>query len=535
MADDPLTTPAAIAFRGPRIRTMDPAHPAAEVVVVRDGRIAAVGGRGLELDHPDAEVRELGDRLLVPGFIDAHCHLSIAALQPRWGDLSAARTVDDLHRLVAAQAAAEPDAEWIRLDGWNEVATGLEFDRHDLDAVTGDRPTLVVHATYHQGIVNSAGLDHLGVGRHTGDAWDHTVDEEMTVRDEHGVATGLLIERAFGRAHSISAAAYQDPDRWAEHIAARCRHLLSLGITAVHDAACTPPVEAVYRRMRAARELPLSVLMMPAADPFLTHDFGDRLDGAPTGEGDEWLRVGALKFFADGGVFPAFDVLFGGEPVTMGYRQPDLVARLPEAVRRGFRVGVHAIGNVGVADALAAFRDGARLRPDDDHRFRVEHAGMAGPALASEIAALGCVAVVQPGFVDHVGEDAADFQPDDVAWMPFAFLHEAGVPLAGSSDDPCGPVDPMVASRFGITRCTHTGRAFGPDQALPLEVWLAAYTSGSAFAGGQEAERGSLSPGKRADLVVLDDRPAAGSAGGPTDNPTVAETWVAGRCAHRRA
>ncbi|MCB1249098.1 MAG: amidohydrolase family protein, partial [Acidimicrobiales bacterium] len=131
---------AAVAFVGGRVRTMDPARPEAAVVVVRDGRIAAVGGVGLERAHPDAVVHDLGGRLLVPGFIDAHCHLSVAALRPTWGDASTCADADALGAVIRAQAARFPDDTWIRLDGWDETATGLRLDRHTLDAVAGDRP-----------------------------------------------------------------------------------------------------------------------------------------------------------------------------------------------------------------------------------------------------------------------------------------------------------------------------------------------------------------------------------------------------------
>lgn len=511
-----------VVLRHARVLTMDPARPEAEAVVVRGDRIVAAGPAGLAQAHPDAVQLDLGGRTLVPGFIDAHCHLSIAALQPSWGDASGASSPADLARVVAEQAARTPAGAWIRVEGWDDVATGLRLDRHDLDAAAGDRPVLVVHSTYHQGVVSSAGLDRLGIGRRAGDG------EDLVVRDGAGRPTGLLLERAFGRAHTASMADYGDPDRWADHIAARARALLAHGITAVHDAACDPATEAVYARMARDGTLPLSVLVMPHPAPFLTHDFGDRLDGPPTGEGDAWLRVGPLKLFADGGVLPAIDVHVGGSRVGFGYRHPDLAERLTAAVERGFRVGVHAMGNRGLADALDAFRAAARRRPDEDHRFRVEHAGLAGPGLIRELAAIGAVAVVQPGFVDHVGEQAGDFRPEDADWLPFASLAEAGIPLAGSSDDPCGPVAPLTAAHFGVTRRTRTGRPFGPDQRLPFEDWLRAYTIGAAYAGGQEGERGSITAGKRADLVVLD-----GSLDASTP-PAVIETWVAGRRVYER-
>lgn len=513
-----MTHPACVAFTGGPITTMDPAIAAPEVVVIRDGVIDAVGPAGLLDEHPDAVRHDLAGRRLVPGFIDAHCHLSIAALLPRWADCGGVDTVEALGAILQAQARREPGAGWVRGDGWDEVGTGLQFDRYDLDDLGLDRPVIVVHKTFHQCVVSSLGLEVLGIGRKTGG------DADEVERGPDGAPTGVLVERGFGRAHSVSMAAYHDPDQWTDHIAARARSLFAEGITAVHDAAVDPAAEAVYGAMARAGTLPLSVLAMPHPVPFLTHAFGSRLDGPPTGEGDAVLRTGPLKLFADGGVAPAIDVRFGGAHLAFGYLHPDLRPALVEAVRRGFRVGVHAMGNAGVAATIDAFRAAARARRDDDHRFRVEHAGMASPDQARDLAALGAVAVVQPGFVDHVGESARDFQPDDAAWLPFAMLAEAGVPLAGSSDDPCAHRAPLVCAHFGEHRRSASGIRFGPDQAVPFETWLEAYTVGAAHAGGQEHERGRIAPGLEADLVVLE-----GPDSGGGDHRAVAETWVRGQ------
>ncbi|KAA0235360.1 MAG: N-substituted formamide deformylase [Acidimicrobiales bacterium] len=509
-----------LVLTGGRVRSMDPTLPRAEVVVLEGDRILDVGPSALAEVHHDAERRDLAGHALVPGFIDAHCHLSIAALHPVWGDCSAVRAPSELAKVLHRMSQEDPEAEWLRVCGWDETTTGLTLDRHDLDEMTGDRPAIVVHMTYHQGVVNSAGLDRLGIGRAS------AARDDLIVTDETGEPTGLLIERAFGLAHTASMAPFTDPDRWTALVAARARLLQRHGITAVHDAACDPAAEAMYALMAREDLLPVSVLVLPHPAPFLTHGFGARLDGPTTGEGDEWLGVGPLKLFADGGAAPAVDVHFGGEHVAFGYRQPDLLPRLVEAVDRGFRVAVHAMGNAGIGDALEAFRAAERRNPDDDHRFRLEHAGLAGPALATEIAELGAVGVIQPGFVDHVGEQTGDFQPDDATWLPFATLAEAGVRLAGSSDDPCSYVAPLRSARFGLERRTRTGVSFAPEQSLPLDTWLEAYTSGAAHAGGQEAARGTITPGKRADLVVLD-------VGG--DWPEVVETWVAGELVYERA
>ena len=296
------------AFVGGRILTMDPWRATAEVAVIEKGRIAAVGERALLAAYPGAQREDLTGRTLLPGFIDAHNHLSIAALHPLWADLSRACTREELARALAAQAAREPGARWVRGAGWDETAGGLVPDRHALDALGFDRPVLVAHYSLHQCVVSSQALDELGIGRTTPDPPGGTI-----ARDPDGEPTGLLVERAWSEAHARSLAAYRDPARWGELIAARARALLADGITCVHDAACPPSAESVYRTLAGAGALPISVLMMPHGEALLTPPSPARLEGPITGEGDERLRVGPIKLFADGGIAPALEVTIQGE------------------------------------------------------------------------------------------------------------------------------------------------------------------------------------------------------------------------------
>ena len=510
------------AFVGGRILTMDAASPQPQVMVIEGGRIVATGERALLAAYPTALIEDLQGRTLVPGFIDAHNHLSIAALHPVWADISAVASLDGVRQALGTQAAREPAARWVRGTGWNEVTTGLLLDRHDLDALGLDRPVIVAHYTLHQCVVNSLGLDELGIGRTTPDPPGGVI-----AREPDGAPSGLLVERAWSAAHARSMAAYHDAGRWAELFAARARQLVQDGITCVHDAACGPAAEAVYRHMRQAGTLPISVLMLPHAEAILAGPDAARFDGPVTGEGDELLRVGPVKVFADGGIAPAMDVCIAGQRSAFGIAFDDLATHVVTAVQRGFRVAVHAIGNVGLANALAAFQAAARVRRDDDHRFRVEHACLASPEQIRLMASLGAVGVVQPGFLEHVGQAVENTPWDEELWLPFATLAASGVRLAASSDDPCAFHEPLRTSARGTTRRTASGNIFAPEQALPYEEWLRAYTIGAAYAGGQEHERGSISPGKRADLVVLD---------GPLDAehpPKVAQTWVGGVLAYQ--
>ncbi len=512
------------AFTGGRILTMDPGCAEPALVIIEDGRIAAVGDRDLLKRYPGAHIEDLAGRTLLPGFIDAHNHLSIAALHPLWADLSSVTSLDELRRALARQAAREPNARWVRGVGWNETVAGILPERRDLDALGLDRPVIVVSFSLHQCVVNSHGLDELGIGRGTPDPAGGTI-----VRDADGAPTGLLVERAWSDAHARSLAAYAEPHRWADLIAARARTLLQDGITCIHDAACSPSAEAVYRSMARANALPVSVLMMPHAEAILTNALPQRLDRPPTGDGNEQLRVGPLKFFADGGIAPAIDACSGGQRFTHGFQFADLTEHLVRAVSQGFRVAVHAMGNVGLEATLSAFRQAARIRPDDDHRFRVEHGTLASPAQIAEMAALGVVGVVQPGFLSHMGQLVEGVMFDSEIWLPFGAMARAGLPLAASSDDPCAIHEPLRTSAHGATRRTGSGNVLGPEQALGYEEWLRAYTAGAAYAGGQEGERGSLTPGKRADLLVLEGKLD------PLPPPRVVQTWMDGELVYAAA
>lgn len=513
----------AIAFLSGRILTMDSRHADPEVVVIEGERIAAVGERGLLDAYPGVVRRDLQGRTLVPGFIDAHNHLSIAALHPLWADLSQVRTLEELERALRDQAAREPEAAWIRGAGWNETTTGLVLDRQQLDALGFDRPIVLAHYTLHQCVVSSQGLDELGIGRTATDP-----PGGMIARGTDGLPSGLLIERAWSRAHAASVAAYHDPGRWAELFAFRARQLLADGITCVHDAACSPEAEAVYRKMASAGTLPIAILAMPHPAAILLDPVEARLDGPPTGDGDEELRIGPMKLFADGGIAPAMSIVVAGHRSSFGIDFPGLDEQVLKCVERGFRVAVHAIGNVGLEHTLRAFERAARCFPGRDHRFRVEHACLASAAQLGRMAALGAVGVVQPGFLDHVGKAAEAVPCEENVWLPFGEMRQRGIPLAASSDDPCAFHEPLRIASHGVTRRTGSGGVLGSEQSLPFQEWLHAYTMGAAYAGEQERERGSLTPGKRADLVILE---GALHADHP---PRVSETWVRGRRVHAR-
>ncbi len=508
--------PFTIFFGGP-ILTMDGAQPKPEIAVIEDDRIIAVGDAGLAPRYPDAKAIDLKGRTLAPGFIDAHNHLCIAALHPRWADLGDVRTPDALRAALKKQAEAEPRAAWVRGIGWSDLEDGWTPTREDLDALGLDRPVIAVHYSYHQCVVSSAGLDALGLSDASPDPAGGSLG-----RTDSGALNGVLYERAFSKAHERSMAPYRDPDRWADLILDAARGLLRDGIVSVHDAACPPSAEAVYRTLAREKRLPISMVLMPHGEALLGPLDAPRLDGPPTGDGDERLRVGPVKLFADGGVLPAIGGHINGHPISLGLVFDDLEAEVRSVVEHGFGIAVHAIGNRGAEATLDAFAAATRIRPDDEVLFRIEHATLLSREQTRRMAELNTVAVVQPGFLHHMGGAVNGFQLDASNWMPFGDLAESGVVIAGSSDAPCAFHEPLLTSARGVTRLTSKGTVLDAAQSLPYDDWLRAYTVDAARAGGQENDRGRLTPGLQADLVVLE-----GDLD-PRRPPAVSETWVAG-------
>ncbi|MBV8194152.1 MAG: amidohydrolase family protein [Candidatus Dormibacteraeota bacterium] len=493
---------------------MDPARRRAGAVVVDAGRVVAVGERGILTQYEGVEVVELGTRTLMPGLIDAHYHLCIAALHPRWADLAGV-SLEELGARLRAQSQHEPAAAWVRAAQWDHFS--LPVTRSDLDALELVRPIIVVSSTLHQCVVCSRGLEELGIGRSTADPAGGAIE-----RGADGEPTGVLIEAAWSEAQARSLVGYDDPDRWGDHIEAHARLLWQEGITAVHDAATPPAAEAVYRRLAREGRLPVSVLGLPHPAALLSPPDQSRLaEGPVTGEGDEQFRTGPVKLFADGGAAPAVDAHLGGRRVQAGYLIPGVRDGVRAATEAGYGVAIHAMGNAGMQAALDALRSAIR-RDDRDHRFRIEHATCLSAEQAQALSELGGTAVVQPGFIELMGPAVERLQFDDAVWLPFARLRDIGVGLAGSSDHPCAPSGPVVRSCIGATRRIPGGGILGADQAIAYEDWLEAFTAGAARAGSQENERGMLRPGLRADLAVLQGELD------PLQPPRVVETWVGG-------
>lgn len=508
-----------IAFTGGRILTMDPEQAQVGAVVIRDGRILEVGDADIIERYPGAAIIDLGGRTLLPGFIDAHNHLSsFGCFFPLWADLIGLTDRDAILNALRLHAGRQVGSGCVVGFGWFDAQLGgVDLTRRDLDDSGIDRPVILIHATFHKSVANTAALERIGITRSTPDPECGTI-----VRDANGKPTGVLIEHAQAPVFRYVMAA--DTRRHADLIRARAQDLPALGITAVHDPGVTPAAEAAYRMLHAEKGLPISVLMMPHGETLLDNRVGDRLFGPVTGSGDEWLRTGQVKLFADGATAEttALSLKIGDQTISSGTYRDDFSKVLLDATARGFRVCVHSFGNATTDAVLNAFENAAGVAPEGfDMRPRLEHVTLLDETQIRRLAAMGGCVCIQSQFIPRA-KRASQMPLNGQKWYAYRDLVKGGVTVAAGSDDPGGFMDardPVKGSVMGASMSDGHGNVLFPDQVLPFETWLWMYTAGSAYSGGQENERGMLKKGLVADLVVLD----------ATEPPVVAETWIAGK------
>lgn len=491
--------------------------------------VAAGTVRQLREMFPTAEVHDFGDQVVVPGFNDAHQHPTMMAEQLLDVDLSpdevGSRT--ELLDRLRERAATTAPGRWVlgsRYD--HSKSTGGEvLTRDELDAACPEHPVFVRQIGMHWGVLNSAGLHAVGL------AEDSTapVGGELG-RDGSGRLNGAVYERAMFElvdeaipAHSLDAqlgglARYQ-------------RMMHAAGITSVGDALVRPGGLRLLQEARARGELSLRVTML------LAYTVLDQMEalGLRSGLGDSRLRVGGIKAFVDGAIAGGTCLL--EDPYEDGCAhgiQAMPTGELTEFVRRvhdaGSTVCVHANGDRAIRLLLDAVEAAQRANPRPGARHRIEHCSVVTPEILERIAALGMVAVPFGSYVAFHGEKLPGYYGMHrlARMFPHRDLLDAGIAVAGSSDFPCGPYEVLLALRSCVTRRTADGTELGGNQAISPTEALALYTTGSAYAAGEEHHKGRLAPGMLADFVVLDRDPLATPGENLTDLD-IRETWVGAR------
>jgi predicted amidohydrolase YtcJ len=528
-------------FFAQTIRTLDPERPRARALAIDKGKIVALGEREevLAVAGADAESEDLGKATIVPGFVDAHHHMSVAVLYEGGVDASphATKTLAELQTALRQRAREQEPGTWVvaaHFDPW-KTEDGTLLSRDELDEACPDHPVMVVYFSFHDVIVSSRALAAIGVDDHTPDPPCGRIE-----RDRRGRATGRLVETAIGKAEGLarqSLLAVPTRTLW-ERFTRYQERLFQAGITRIGDAAVPPDVEQLYRRAKAEGALRVPVVMLPvSAEGFLAPP-RDRLEGAVTGEGDDLLRVGPLKLFFDGAdscsmcisVKSALGSTVGGVKRALsswslaplramgrgkirlardlklysGLRYYPDDARALEmasgALERGFGLAVHAMGNDGLDQALRVLGRARRRFPEA--LLRVEHAGFLDAVLARRAADEGIPFVMQPPFVGMPTDAELPLIPG-LGFVALRTALDAGVLVAASSDAPVTSFQPLYGMSCAISRRNASGSPLNPEEAIDAESVLRLYTRDAARVLGCLDVTGTLEAGKRADLVVL--------------------------------
>jgi predicted amidohydrolase YtcJ len=497
------------------VRTLDPSLPLSRAVAVAGDRIA--GGVGVhETALASPETYDLGGRCVVPGFTDAHVHFPTWAVAQRQISLADAGSLGEaLERIGSATA----HGEWIRGYGWRNAdwPDARLPTREDLDAVTGDRPAAMISKDYHALWLNSAGL---AVAR--GDLETHG---GVVERDASGEPTGVLFEEAAWR---FKERHLTIPDEeYVEAMRAGVKLAHTRGVTCVHDKDGWLGAAGLWQRLDEHSGLMLRVWQS------VPHEKLPSLGALSlrSGIGSEMLRVGYLKVFMDGTLGSQTALMLDGSGVQITSRE-ELAEIVRAGAEAGWPVAVHAIGDRANREALDAFEQTRDAWQPRGLRPRIEHAQCLAPEDLPRFAQIGVAASVQFSHATSDRDLAERFWGDRVEGAyAFRSLLDSGAVVANGSDAPIEELDPWAGIVAGVLRTIGDRPAWRPEQAVTLDQALHATCVAPSWLSHDERNRGTLVPGRLADLVVLDRDPFACA---PDELPEVKvfATMVGGRWVH---
>ena len=492
-----------------KIVTLNARSEIAQAIAIRDGRILKVGNDSdiLTLRDSDTQVIDLHGRTVIPGLIDSHSHPTSYGMHIFQPDLSKPKTLAEIVKLIEAKVQQSKPGEWITNSRiWNEtkLAEKRNPTRFDLDPVSPNNPVFLSRG--HLGVVNTAALKALGIDRNTPAPQGGTIEKDT--------ATGELTGRLYERAQDLVRKAL--PPATHEQIMAAQRQsykeLSAAGVTSVRSAADSPEGMRAFIDLHNRGEVTLRTSVNIRINPNLPVDELDKLlREAPvsSGLGDDMLRVWGIKMVADGGSDLAYlrkDYVnrpgFRGQP---GGTLENFTNAVRLCNKYGWRVGIHALGDAAIDLVLDAYEAADRDSPLAGKRWSIEHGYMLQPEHFARIKRLGLVMHPQTwhlynlrrNFLDNYGRAYADMS------HPYRKLLDAGIPIAGGTDWSLEPNDQFFYMWVAITRKTIDGEVVGADQALTREEALRFHTLWAAYSTFEEKVKGSLEPGKFADLVVL--------------------------------
>jgi predicted amidohydrolase YtcJ len=492
--------------------TVDKQRPRADAIAVIGHRIVAVGSSAeIHLWRgPETKVINAGGKLVLPGFDDSHVHFITGGAQLDQVDLKDAGTPQEFAKRIAAQVGKTAKGEWILGGDWDETKSPKpQLPTKELvDVETGGTPIFVNRYDGHESLANSAAMKLAGVNAKTPDVPGGVID-----RDASGNPTGIFKDAAQDLINKVIPP--MSHERRLRAARRALEHAVSQGVTSVQHMNPEFADIAVYSELAEKGELTARIYAVP-----METNWQDQAKiGIRHSWGSAYLRLGAVKGFADGSLGSGTAYMFepfADQPRNHGLLSDEMnppsamLARLMQADAAGLQLRIHAIGDRAIAMILDIFSDIEKEHGYHDQRFTIEHAQHMAEKDFDRFAKLHVIASMQPYHAiddgrwaeKRLGHLRARYS---YAWRSFLDHH---VPLAFGTDWPVAPLNPMLGLYAAVTRATLDGmnpRGWIPEEKITLSEAVEAYTMGSAFAEFQEDEKGSITPGKLADVVILSD------------------------------
>ena len=498
--------------RNAKVWTVDKTNPTAQAVAVLGDRIVAVGTNAdLEAWHgARTHVIDAGGQRLLPGFNDSHVHFVDGGLALDQVQLNDATSAEEFARRIGERARRTPKGEWVSGGDWDETKwTPARMPTKELiDPLTLDTPVFVMRYDGHMALANSTTLRLAGITAKTPDPPGGVI-----VRDAQGNPTGALKDAAMDYVYKVVPPLTHD--QRVQAVKRALAHAASLGVTSVQHMNPEYADIAVYDELLQRGELTARIYAAP-----LIPSVDDQAKiGIRHAFGGPFLRIGALKAYADGSLGSStayFFEPFLNQPNNHGLLSDEMHPvslmrdRMMRADAAGLQLCTHAIGDQGISMILDIYGEIVKAHGESDRRFRIEHAQHMAAKDFDRFAQLHVIASVQPYHAIDDGRWAEERIGHDRASRTYAFrtFLDHGVRLAFGTDWEVAPLNPMLGLYAAVTRATLDGKnpdGWFPEQKLTLPEAIEGYTTGSAYAEFQENEKGSITVGKLADMVLLSD------------------------------
>jgi predicted amidohydrolase YtcJ len=542
------TCPADLLLRNGHIVTMDDARRVVSSVAIKYGKIVVVGTEKdtATCKGPSTRTFDLHGQTVIPGLIDVHTHAMDWAEGIVRGDIDVTypnvHSIHDIVQSVRDRVAAARPGAWIQGAGWDDskLSEKRYLNKADLDEVSPQNPVYLEHRSGHIGIANSMALRLAKIKQDTPNPQGGVIE-----KDGMGEPTGLLRDKASNLVIGLLPATTSDERIRAAKLVSE--KAAELGLTTIHDVwggsiPLFPEDMQAYQEAANRGWLKIRVQMCPGVANVVQAEQLAK-SGLHTGFGNDHLKLGAVKFFADGGISSITAALY--PPAAEGLAQDNLGITMwkPEDMQKaqlilaeaGWQLEAHAQGDRGMDEVLDSYAAVMKELKLTEPRFRIVHGGLSTPAIQQRLRTLHVLVDSNPSFIYWVGAFFPRYGPERLRWIyPLKSYFDGGITAGAGSDAPVTPLSPWWGLWAAVARQElTTGNVLIPEERITILQALQMYTRNGAYTGFEEKEKGSLEPGKLADFLVID-RDVLSVPANEIKDVQVLKTFVGGELVYER-